>query len=269
LRLAAATAFGLCILAAPVNAHGFGQRYDLPLPLYLYLYGIAAVVVVTFVIVALFVRRADAARRSPRLDLSGYAAGKIIARPGAVLSLRLLAAGLFLVTVMAGLIGDQNPYRNIAPAMVWIIVWVGIAYVSAFVGNLWALINPWSTIFDGAVWLHRRIAGRCEFPYRLRYPARLGVWPAVVLLLGFSWIELVYPAPAVPKTIACLAAGYSVLTWIGMALFGRDTWIRHGEVFSVVFGTFARFAPTEVRAGRQPKLTVRPFGAGLLDDRSA
>jgi hypothetical protein len=32
-----------------------------------------------------------------------------------------------------------------------------------------------------------------------------------------------------------------------MALFGRETWMRHGEVFSVVFGTFARFAPTEAR----------------------
>jgi hypothetical protein len=257
------------MLAAPASAHGFGQRYDLPLPLYLYLYGTAAVVVVTFVIVALFVRRADAANRSPRLDLSGHAAGKIISHPGPVLLLRLLATGLFLVTVAAGFIGDQNPYRNIAPTMVWIIVWVGLAYVSAFVGNLWALINPWATIFDGAAWLHRRIAGVHGPSYRLHYPAALGVWPAVGFLLAFSWIELVYSAPAVPKHIACLAAGYSVLTWIGMTLFGRDTWIRHGEMFSVLFGTFARFAPTEVRAGRASKLSVRPFGAGLLDERSA
>ena len=31
--------------------------------------------------------------------------------------------------------------------MVWIIGWVGLAYVSAFVGNLWSVINPWRTIF--------------------------------------------------------------------------------------------------------------------------
>jgi hypothetical protein len=264
-----AVAMAVCALASPASAHGFGQRYDLPLPLYLYLYGTAAVVVVTFVLVALFVRRTGGTTRRPRLDLLGYAPGKIIAHPGVILLLKLVAAGLFVVTVAAGFIGDQSPYRNIAPTMVWIIVWVGVAYVSAFVGDLWALINPWATIFDAATWLYRRVGSGREFPHRLRYPAALGVWPAVVLLLAFSWIELVYPAPAVPKNIACLAAGYSVLTWIGMALFGRDTWIRHGEVFSVLFGTFARFAPTEVRAGRRPKLIVRPFGAGLLDDRSA
>lgn len=262
-------AMAVCTLASSASAHGFGQRYDLPLPLYLYLYGTAAVVVVTFVLVALFVRRTGGTTRRPRLDLVGYAPGKIIAHPGLILLLKLVAAGLFVVTVAAGFIGDQNPYRNIAPTMVWIIVWVGVAYVSAFVGDLWALINPWATIFDAAAWLYRRVGSGRESPHRLPYPAALGVWPAVTLLLLFSWIELVYPAPAVPAHIACFAAGYSILTWTGMALFGRETWMRHGEVFSVVFGTFARFAPTEARAGARPELILRPFGSGLLDSRSA
>ena len=48
-----------------------------------------------------------------------------------------------------------------------------------------------------------------------------------------------------------------------MLVFGRDAWLQHGEVFSLVFGTFARFAPTEARGGR---LLLRPSGAGLLDD---
>jgi hypothetical protein len=258
-----------CGLAAPASAHGFGQRYDLPLPLSLYLYGTAAVVVVTFAIVGFFVRHTPEERHRPRFDLLGHAAGRIIAHPGVILLLKLVAAGLFVVTVTAGFVGDQNPYRNIAPTMVWIIVWVGIAYVSAFVGNLWALINPWGTIFDGAAWLYRQISNGRELSYRLPYPAALGVWPAVVLLLVFSWIELVYPSPAVPKQIACFAAGYSVLTWTGMILFGRETWMQRGEVFSVVFGTFGRFAPTEARPGPQPQLLLRPFGVGLLDDRGA
>jgi hypothetical protein len=269
IRLLATAASGVCALAAPASAHGFGQRYDLPLPLSFYLYGTAVVVVVTFVIVGLFVRRIDEAPHRPRLDLLDLAAGRIVAHPGVILLLRLIAAGLFVVTVTAGFIGDQNPYRNIAPTIVWIIVWVGVAYVSAFVGDLWALINPWQTIFDGAAWIYRRVGNGREFSYRLPYPAALGVWPAVVLLFAFSWVELVYPASAVPTHIACFAVGYSVLTWTGMALFGRETWIRYGEVFSVVFGTFARFAPTEARIDPRPELILRPFGAGLLDSRSA
>ena len=78
-------ASAVCALAAPASAHGFGQRYDLPLPLSLYLYGTAAVVVVTFAIVGLFVRHTAEARHHPRLDLLGHAAGKIIAYPGVIL----------------------------------------------------------------------------------------------------------------------------------------------------------------------------------------
>jgi hypothetical protein len=32
-----------------------------------------------------------------------------------------------------------------------------------------------------------------------------------------------------------------------MAVYGKETWLRRGEVFSVFFGLLARFAPTEVR----------------------
>ena len=34
-----------------------------------------------------------------------------------------------------------------------------------------------------------------------------------------------------------------------MFAFGRDTWLKHGEVFTLVFGTFARFAPIEASDG--------------------
>ncbi len=86
-----------------------------------------------------------------------------------------------------------------------------------------------------------------------------------VLLLAFAWIELVYPDPSVPRVIAWLAIGYSVLTFAGMFLFGGRRWLERGEVFALVFGTFARFAPIELRTGAQRALRLRPFGAGVID----
>src|SRR6516164_1823141 len=139
---------GLGALAAPAHAHGFGQRYDLPLPLSLYLLGTAAGVVVSFVIVGLFARHTPGARGYPRLDLSTYPLGRLIVHPISVLFLQIVSVGLLILTVIAGLGGSQNPYQNIAPTLVWIIFWVGLAVFSAFVGNLWAVINPWRTLFD-------------------------------------------------------------------------------------------------------------------------
>jgi hypothetical protein len=266
LRTPAAAACVALGTAAPAAAHGFGQRYDLPLPLSLYLFGAAAAVALSFLVFGLFVRHAPATRRGPHVDLLATAPGRLIAWPGVVLLLRLVALGVFIVTVLAGFIGHQNPYRNIAPTLVWIIFWVGLAYVSAFAGDLWQLINPWRTLFEGAEWLYRLAAGT-ELSRRLPYWPALGVWPACLLLLAFAWIELVYPSPAVPAHIAGFAAAYSILTLIGMFVFGRDIWMQHGEVFTIVFGTFARFAPTQAKVQPQGrKLLLRPFGAGLLDD---
>jgi len=275
LRRGAAAAFGTltagaaaALLATPAGAHGFGQRYDLPIPLSFYLIGTAAAVVVSFVIVGLFVREVPRAHLYPRVDLLAHPLGRLLARPSIVLALQLFALAVFIITIIAGFRGDQNPYRNIAPTMVWIIWWVGFAYISAFVGNLWALINPWRTIFEAVETIYCGITGRPELSLHLRYPPALGVWPAFALLLAFSWIELVYPNPAVPQFIAWLAVAYSLLTFAGMAVFGREAWLQHGEVFTLVFGTFARFAPLELRAGPQCGLSLRPFGAGLVDSSS-
>ncbi len=254
----------VCLAVAPAVAHGFGQRYELPVPLTLYLYGAAAAVLLSFAVFGLFVRRTPAARTYARADLLAGPIGKVIGHPAVVISLRLAVLALFVVVILAGLIGEQNPYRNIAPTLVWIVWWVGFAYVAIFVGDLWALVNPWRTIFDGAQWLYHRLGGRGDLGAGLPYPETLGVWPAALLLLAFAWIELVYPYAALPAHIAWLAIAYSILTFAGMLAFGRDQWLRHGEVFSVVFATFARFAPTEARDGH---LYVRSLGAGLIDDR--
>src|SRR5439155_8983655 len=82
---------------------------------------------------------------------------------------------------------------------------------------------------------------------------------------ALAWVELVYPNPAVPRFLALLAVAYSGLTFTGMFLFGCETWLERGEVFTLVFGTFARFAPFEVRVRPRPELWLRPFGVGLLD----
>jgi hypothetical protein len=256
------------LLSTPAYAHGFGQRYDLPIPLSFYLVGTAAAVVVSFVIVGLFVREVSRAQTSPRIDLLATPWGRWVASPTLAFALKLLALVVFIITIIAGFWGDQNPYNNISPTMVWIVGWVGLAYVSAFVGNLWALINPWRTIFESIETIYREITQRPELSLRLPYRAALGVWPAFALLLAFSWIELVYPNPAVPQVIAWLAIAYSILTFAGMFLFGCECWLQHGEVFTLIFGTFAHFAPIEIRTGPQRGLSLRPFGTGLLDSGS-
>jgi hypothetical protein len=73
------------------------------------------------------------------------------------------------------------------------------------------------------------------------------VWPAVVLYLAFGWLENVFSGSAVPRYLALFALSYTLIALYGMAFFGKETWLRRCEAFSVFFDLLARFAPTEVR----------------------
>ena len=80
----------------------------------------------------------------------------------------------------------------------------------------------------------------------------------------FVWFELVAPGRDVPRNIAVAIALYSVMTWAGFVAFGRDTWLRNGEVFSVLFELFGRFAPLHFYRNGGWRWALRPFAAGLL-----
>ena len=250
-RIAAALAFSFVLAdARPAMAHGFGPTYDIPIPLWLYLYGAAAAVVLAFFPLALFSRKtpdADAAYRYPRFDLLSVRLSRTILTSRLLLGgLRLLSVVLFFVVVIAGLVGLQSGF-NIAPTFVWVTWWVGFGFFTALVGNLWPLVNPWRVLFDWAEELVRRLGFRDGLELGEPYPKALGIWPAVGLYLVFVWFENVFSGSYVPRNIAFFALGYTLITFYGMAFFGKETWLRRGEAFSVFFGLLGRFAPTEVR----------------------
>jgi hypothetical protein len=243
----------LLLAASPsARAHGFGQRYDLPVPLWLWVSGAAAAVVLSFVIVGLFARSDAAAGGSPRINLLQWRLGRLLASRALRLAAQLVSVALLFLVVAAGFAGDQNPTRNLAPIWVWVIWWVGFAYVSALVGDLWRALNPWAAVFS---WIDALLGGS-GLGLGLAYPRRLGMWPAIVLFALFAWIELVYSGRTIPARLALLIVIYSLITWTGLFLFGRDVWLRHGDPFAAAFGLFARFSPTE-------DWNLRPYGAGL------
>ena len=244
LLLIAAGALG----ANPVYAHGFGERYDLPIPLGYYMIGAGATVALSFVVIGVFVRGAPGLHGYWRYNLFSHGPLAALLQARAfILSVQAAAVFLFLLTVATGLFGDRSPSANFAPTFVWVIWWVGLGFFIALAGNLWALVNPWSILFGWAEALNRRLRPGSDLDLGFEYPSGLGAWPAFALFSVFAWLENAYPSASDPFNIALLVLAYSVITWIGMLLFGRHVWLRYGEGFSVVFGFLARFSPTEAR----------------------
>ena len=142
-----------------------------------------------------------------------------------------------------------------------------MAYVCALFGNLWALVNPWNVLFEGADRLYGAVQPGRRLGFGLAYPSWLGVWLACLLFLAFAWAELVWPARAEPSSLAIIILIYSAITWAGMLLFGRAAWLAGGEPFSVAFGLISRFAPLDAQSAHE--LNLRPPAAGLIADPPA
>ena len=247
LLLAALIAALLGLSTTPVYAHGFGERYDLPVPLNMFLVGAGATVALSFVVIGFFVHRGTGAFSYPRYNLLGTRwLGAILASSALLLAVRAVAVALFALVIATALFGSSRPIFNLSPVFVWIIWWVGMGYVTALLGNVWALVNPWKIVFE---WGEKLLGGRSggREVAMFRYPEQLDVWPALLMFLIFAWLENVYAGAAEPFKLGVLILLYSAITWGGMMLFGKHQWLRRGEAFSVLFGFFARFSPTEVR----------------------
>ena len=240
-------------------AHGIVGRTDLPIPEWLFGWAAAVVLVISFVALAVLWPQ-------PRLEnggfrpLPGALSRVLVSRPLEVLC---GAIGVFLlgVVVWSGLEGAQDSQRNFAPTFVFVAFWLGLVPVSVVFGDVFRAFNPWRAIARAVAWI-AQTAARGPLPAPLRYPERLGVWPAVAGILAFATLELVMADGDRPETVAIATLVYSAVTFVGMALYGIEDWSRRGEAFGVYFNLFARISPF---ARRDDAVGLRRPLSGLSD----
>jgi hypothetical protein len=237
-------------------AHGIGGIRDLPVPAWLFFYSATIVLVASFIALAVLWRR-------PVLEqsASGRELPEGLQRVPLSRWLRILlgaaSVAIFAVVAAAALVGDDHVLQNIAPTFVWVVFWVGLVPCVVLLGNIWAVLSPFRAIADAVAWA----AGHLGIHWRPEvYPARLGRWPAVFLLLAFVSLELAYENPSDPRVLALAIYLYAAITWLGMFIFGRRAWLEGGEAFNVYFGLLGRISPFGVVDGR---IVVRPPLAGL------
>jgi hypothetical protein len=231
--------------------HAVQISYRFPLPIWIYVLAGGLAVLASAPAAVLAVGVDASTRRSRPFRVPGLGrAGLVVST---VLFLYALIAGLASPTAQSHLF-----FENPMTVLVWVDFWVGLGIVCGLVGNIWDSVSPLSA---AARVLDRALARR-QAP-QLAYPARLGQWPAVVLVLGWSWAELIWSGAKDPRTLAMMAIAYCLLTLAGAALFGAETWLGNAELFTVVARTFGRFAPLEIHDG---SARLRPYGAGLLEE---
>jgi hypothetical protein len=250
-------ALGVVALALPGEAlaHGIVGRADLPIPVWLFSWAAAIVLVVSFVALSTL-------WRTPQLQ-DPHARDLFHLPAPAEWLASLIGVGLFGVVVYSGFAGAQVPTANFSVTFIYVVFWVGVPVLSVFFGDLFRAFSPWRACARVGWAVARTIPRIRAGGPPLRYPGRLGMWPAAAGIVGFAWLELVYILPDKdhPSTLASLSVAYFLIMLAGMALFGVEEWGGQADAFGVYFGLLARLAP--LFRNRDGRLSLRRPLSGL------
>lgn len=257
-----------------IVAHGLGGRTDLPLPVWLFSYGAAFTLLISFMALAAFwpTSRLEGGTRERSLATTTDGAVRALA-----LAARLVGLVAFAIVLGAAAVGNNTPSTNLAPVAVYVVFWVGLLFVSGFVGDVWQVLSPFDTL-AGLFTPKRSSSPDDDTSVTAAEDAEpdgddgdhkhdddgekadRGYWPAAVGLLAFVWVELVYPDRAEPRVLFVLLSAYTVVMLACAGRWGRG-WLRRGEAFAVLFGILAHIAP--LHRGQDGRLRLRAPFAGL------
>lgn len=227
--------------------HAFAARYDLPIPLVLFIVGGAAVVFASFLVVL------------PRTEPLGGAPVHAD-RPDVQTVVPPLAVPVVLVLVLlmvAGMFGSQNVPENIVPTAFWLVAWIAVPISCGVIGDWTRTVNPFAEL--------ARIADRSDLRRSLLagpevpWPGWLGWWPATLIFFVVACGELVFNATATePFVTAFGLLIYAFINVLAGLVFGSETWLARGEMFSVLYNTWGRLGWFRFGAPGS-----RRFGGGL------
>ncbi|HVE74854.1 MAG TPA: hypothetical protein VNA30_07205 [Mycobacteriales bacterium] len=225
---------------ADVLAHGVGTRSDLPIPVWLALYGSGAAVAVSFAALA-------ALWRTPRLAEANHGRPApprlqaVLDSPSFRYALQSVVLAVLLLVIVVALVGPTDPPANLAPWAFYVTFWVGLVPASLLLGPVWRLLNPLRLLHA----LLRPIAG--PVPDTGDRLERIGYWPAVISLVVFLWLELVYPERATPAVVGSFIVVYAIVHLVASMWFG-ERWFDRGDGFEVYSSLIGRLAPLGRRA---------------------
>ena len=130
--------FGLAA-TSPAFGHAGERGFILLLPTGLFQVAGTIAVVVSFLVVIRF--RAETLRSAVE-----SARWRLFPVPRRIPGSNAVASVVLLGLIVAGLAGSRDPLANPLPLTVWTLLWVGLTFAHAVLGDVWPLVNPWTTL---------------------------------------------------------------------------------------------------------------------------
>ncbi len=236
--IGALSLIGLIVLPRASFAHAFDERYDLPIPLSFFICGAILIVLFTYLLAILFVKEDQKLKQW----ISGsHTTDSLLFHIPLILQALVNALVIFSLCfiILLSFFGPSNPLMNMASHFIWVNWWVGVPLLFAMFGSMMHGIDPFQAIAtlcktESRVNLSRSL---------INLMAALGRWPAVIGLLYWCWIEVVYPNAALPKYLGVLVTMWLISGIIGRMILGNKGWNENWDFFRIYFSYFGNISP--------------------------
>ncbi len=193
-------------------------------------------------------RRQELVYNLTRMPLIGGVIQHMLTSVWVLLLLKLLMVVFFITVIIAGLFGTPIAERNFATVVTWNLWWSALVFSILLLGSAWCSVCPWDAI---AHWLVRRHLWKRAEPnnsLNWRMPRYLNnVWPALVLFIGLTWLELGVGITINPYATAVVALFMVVLATVSLALFQRKAFCRNFCPVGRTVGFYSQLAAVELR----------------------
>ena len=183
-----------------------------------------------------------------RLPLIGSAFKYLSRHRLILLILKTAFATLFLVIIWAGLWGTPIVERNIATSLTWNLWWTGVVIAILFTGSSWCAVCPWDTIASWFVKQKIWSPSASKNQLKLAVPTYLKtIWPASVLFIVFTWLELGLGIVSSPYSTSLLALLMLLLAIFFTALFQEKVFCRYICPVGRTVGAYSQLSPVALR----------------------
>ncbi len=172
----------------------------------------------------------------------------VIRKAWVLFLMRIVFVGVFLLIIVAGLFGSPFPERNVATVLTWNWWWAGLVLSIFFAGPLWCGFCPWNTMANWLVKQRLWLRAANDSSLGLRVPRWLKTtWPAFLLLVGLTWLELGVGITVDPFGTALLALAVFVAATASLMIFERNAFCHYFCPVGRTVGFYAQLAPVELR----------------------
>lgn len=189
-------------------------------------------------------------RPAPRFELTALRPVRwLVGKRWFQFAVQLPLVVLLGIILWAGFNGSPVADRNAATVLTWTLWWTLLIVDIVLLGRTWCLVCPWDAL---ASWLRRLAFWRRRdepLSLELRWPRWLrNVYPATVLFVGLTWLELGYGVTLNPRATAILGLTMVVLAVIPALIFERKSFCKYGCLIGRICGLYSMTAPVELRA---------------------